>query len=731
MVKVWEEVGLREGEYLKIKEILGRDPNYLELGMFGLMWSEHCSYKHSRQILKRFPTKGERVIQGPGENAGVVDIDGNLAVALKIESHNHPSAIEPYQGAATGVGGIVRDIFAMGARPVALLDSLRFGDLENNRVRYIFGGVVSGIAGYGNCIGVPTVGGEVYFNECYNNNPLVNAMCVGLVERDKITKGIAKGEGNPVMLVGATTGRDGIHGASLLASKEFDQEPEEKRPAVQVGDPFMEKLLLEATLEVIEIGAAVGIQDLGAAGLTSASSEMASKGKMGIEIDVLKVPRREEGMTPYEVMLSESQERMLMVVERGREMEVEDIFDKWGLKGAVIGSVTADGVLRIKEGETTVAEIPADSLADNAPQYYPESRPPVDLEERQSLEGINIREPKDYNEVMLTLLGSPNIASREWIYRQYDYMVQTNTVIRPGCGDGSLIRLKGTNKALALTTDCNSRLCFLNPLKGGAMIVAEAARNLVVTGAKPIALTDCLNFASPERPEIFWQFINVIEGMSKACETLGIPVVSGNVSFYNETQGKAIHPTPVVGMVGLLDDIDKRITPSFKKAGELIYLLGNLEGEFDGSEYLKLYYKAEKGNPNIDLTLEKKLQEGILELIDNSLISAAHDCSEGGLACAIGEMSILGKLGAKININEGDMAKVLFGEGPSRVVITLPGKNKIALEEIANKYALPLNLIGKVAEKEIVVVGKSKGYIQLGIEEIENKWRGCIPCIMG
>ncbi|MDK2814798.1 MAG: phosphoribosylformylglycinamidine synthase subunit PurL, partial [Thermoanaerobacter sp.] len=577
MDKIWRELGLTDEEYEKIISILGREPNITELGMYSVMWSEHCAYKNSKPLLKYLPTKGERVIQGPGENAGVLDIGDNLAVVMKIESHNHPSAIEPYQGAATGVGGIIRDIFTMGARPIALLDSLRFGIPDDKRTKYLIENVVAGIADYGNCIGIPTVGGDTYFEESYKGNPLVNAMCVGIVEKDKIKKGIAKGIGNPVMIVGATTGRDGIGGASF-ASQELSEESEEKRPSVQVGDPFMEKLLLEACLELFETDAVVAIQDMGAAGLTSSSCEMASRGGVGMELDLDKVPLREEGMTPYEIMLSESQERMLVVVEKGKEEDVQKVFKKWGLNAATIGKITDDGMIRVIKDGKVVAEVPAKSLTEDAPQYIREEKVPKWQKEVNKLDINEIKPPEDMNKALKDVISSLNVASKEWIYSQYDYMVRTDTVITPGM-DAAVVRIKGTKKAVALTTDCNGRYCYLDPYIGSQIAVAEAARNLCMVGAKPIGVTDCLNFGNPEKKEIYWQLKNSIFGIAKTCETLQIPVVSGNVSLYNENEEGAIYPTPVIGMAGLIEDVSKICTMDFKKERDVIIILGENKGE--------------------------------------------------------------------------------------------------------------------------------------------------------
>jgi phosphoribosylformylglycinamidine synthase len=726
MDKIWRELGLTDEEYEKIISILGREPNITELGMYSVMWSEHCAYKNSKPLLKYLPTKGERVIQGPGENAGVLDIGDNLAVVMKIESHNHPSAIEPYQGAATGVGGIIRDIFTMGARPIALLDSLRFGIPDDKRTKYLIENVVAGIADYGNCIGIPTVGGDTYFEESYKGNPLVNAMCVGIVEKDKIKKGIAKGIGNPVMIVGATTGRDGIGGASF-ASQELSEESEEKRPSVQVGDPFMEKLLLEACLELFETDAVVAIQDMGAAGLTSSSCEMASRGGVGMEIDLDKVPLREKGMTPYEIMLSESQERMLVVVEKGKEEDVQKVFKKWGLNAATIGKITDDGMIRvIKEGKI-VAEVPAKSLAEDAPQYIREEKVPKWQEEVNKLDINEIKPPEDMNKALKDVISSLNIASKEWIYSQYDYMVRTDTVITPGM-DAAVVRIKGTKKAVALTTDCNGRYCYLDPYIGSQIAVAEAARNLCMVGAKPIGVTDCLNFGNPEKKEIYWQLKNSIFGIAKACETLQIPVVSGNVSLYNENEEGAIYPTPVIGMAGLIEDVSKICTMDFKKERDVIIILGENKGEIGGSEYLKVCFGMVKGQPpQIDLEKEKRLQELVLKLIDKGLIKSAHDISEGGFAAALVESAIAGKKGAKISLQTSLREDIeLFSESQPRALITVSPEKVDEVLKIAYEYQVPAQKVGVVEGKDIVIDVNGKRIIDLPLEVLEESWRGRI-----
>ncbi|WP_019907423.1 phosphoribosylformylglycinamidine synthase subunit PurL [Thermoanaerobacter indiensis] len=726
MDKIWRELGLTDEEYEKIISILGREPNITELGMYSVMWSEHCAYKNSKPLLKYLPTKGERVIQGPGENAGVLDIGDNLAVVMKIESHNHPSAIEPYQGAATGVGGIIRDIFTMGARPIALLDSLRFGIPDDKRTKYLIENVVAGIADYGNCIGIPTVGGDTYFEESYKGNPLVNAMCVGIVEKDKIKKGIAKGIGNPVMVVGATTGRDGIGGASF-ASQELSEESEEKRPSVQVGDPFMEKLLLEACLELFETDAVVAIQDMGAAGLTSSSCEMASRGGVGMELDLDKVPLREEGMTPYEIMLSESQERMLVVVEKGKEEDVQKVFKKWGLNAATIGKITDDEMIRVIKDGKVVAEVPAKSLTEDAPQYVREEEVPKWQEDVNKLYINEIKPPEDMNKALKDVISSLNIASKEWIYSQYDYMVRTDTVITPGM-DAAVVRIKGTKKAVALTTDCNGRYCYLDPYIGSQIAVAEAARNLCMVGAKPIGVTDCLNFGNPEKKEIYWQLKNSIFGIAKACETLQIPVVSGNVSLYNENEEGAIYPTPVIGMAGLIEDVSKICTMDFKKERDVIIILGENKGEIGGSEYLKVCFGMVKGQPpQIDLEEEKRLQELVLKLIDKGLINSSHDISEGGFAAALVESAISGKKGAKISLQTSLREDIeLFSESQPRALITVSPEKVEEVLKIAYEYQVPAQKVGVVEGKKIAIEVNGKKIIDLPLEVLEESWRGRI-----
>ena len=729
--EVWRQMGLKDEEYNMICDILGRDPNYVELGMYSVMWSEHCSYKNSKDVLRTFPTKGERVLQGPGENAGIVDIGDGLGVCFKIESHNHPSAIEPYQGAATGVGGIIRDIFTMGARPIASLNSLRFGTLDDARMRYIVSGVVAGIAGYGNCIGIPTVGGEVYFDSCYQGNPLVNAMCVGLIETDKIKRGQATGVGNPVILVGARTGRDGMHGVTF-ASEELSEASEEKRPAVQVGDPFMEKLLMEACLELIDNGDVVGIQDLGGAGLTCATSEMASRAGTGLEIVLDRVPCREEGMTPYEIMISESQERMLMVVTPEKEQKVHDVFKRWGLTSTTIGRVTEDGILRITMGGELVVEVPARSLAEDAPIYCPAYTEPAYLQTTKQLDLAAVPDLNDGNETLMTLLAVPNIASKEWVWRQYDYMVRTCTVVLPG-SDAAVVRVRGTQKGLAMTTDCNSRYTYLDPYTGGKIAVAEAARNVVCSGGEPLAVTDCLNFGNPEKPEIFWQFRKAVEGMSEACLAFNTPVTGGNVSFYNETKGEAIYPTPTVGMVGLLDDVEKHCTQEFKDTDDVVVLLGETFNELGGSEYLATVHNKVAGlPPEMDLKKEKALQKVLLSAIRQGLVKSAHDLSEGGLAVALAECTFGKNVGARVELEKGTLRldSLLFGESQSRVLVSLSTGKADVLLEMAAVENVPARVIGKTGGSELHVVVDGEQVINLPVEKLKDAWREAIACLV-
>ncbi|MGJ3193037.1 phosphoribosylformylglycinamidine synthase subunit PurL [Peribacillus frigoritolerans] len=723
--RLYATMGLSDDEFAMVEKILGRLPNYTETGLFSVMWSEHCSYKNSKPILRKFPITGEKVLQGPGEGAGIVDIGDDQAVVFKIESHNHPSAIEPYQGAATGVGGIIRDVFSMGARPIAMLNSLRFGELDNDRVKYLFKEVVAGIAGYGNCIGIPTVGGEIQFDPSYEGNPLVNAMCVGLIDHKDIKKGQAHGVGNTVMYVGAKTGRDGIHGATF-ASEELSESSEEKRPAVQVGDPFMEKLLLEACLELIQNDALVGIQDMGAAGLTSSSAEMASKAGSGIKMNLDLVPQRETGMTAYEMMLSESQERMLIVVTKGREQEIVDLFTKYDLEAVAVGEVTDDKNLTLSHQGEIVAKVPVDALAEEAPIYHKPSTEPQYFRDFQSMTA-EVPVIEDYKETLVSLLKQPTISSKEWVYDQYDYMVRTNTVVSPG-SDAAVVRVRGTNKALAMTTDCNSRFIYLDPETGGKIAVAEAARNIICSGAEPLAITDCLNFGNPEKPEIFWQLEKAADGMSEACRSLSTPVIGGNVSLYNETNGEAIYPTPVVGMVGLVNDLKHITTQTFKNESDLIYVVGEAKVEFGGSELQKMLEGKIFGRaPELDLDLEQKRQQQILTAIQKGLVASAHDLSEGGLAVALAEsLFSASKLGAKVNIS-GEPVSELFSETQSRFLLSISPENQTAFEALVEDA----RCIGSVtADNKLVVETSDSKVLEADVEDLQTAWKGAIPCLL-
>ncbi|MCC7429541.1 phosphoribosylformylglycinamidine synthase subunit PurL [bacterium] len=713
--------GLNREEYNKILEILGRVPTYTELGIFSVMWSEHCSYKNSIKILKTLPRTGKRLLVGAGEeNAGLVDIGNGLAVAFKIESHNHPSAVEPYQGAATGVGGIMRDIFTMGARPVASLNSLRFGELTEPRVKYLLDGVVRGIGDYGNSFGVPTVAGEIYFEKSYSGNPLVNAMSVGIVEHGKTASAIAKGTGNPVLIVGATTGRDGIHGATF-ASEEISEASESKRPSVQVGDPFTEKLLLEATLEAIQSGFLVGIQDMGAAGITCSTSEMSAKGEAGMEIELSLVPTRDEKMTPYEIMLSESQERMLVVVQKGFENEIIKIFKKWDLHAVKIGTVTEDKNLTVKFHGELVAKIPSWFLVlgGGAPVYERETKKPSYLETTSNFDLNSVPKPENLNEVLEKLIASPNIASKKWVYEQYDTTVRTNTVVGPGKSDAAIIRLKGTNKALSLKTDCNGRFVYLNPRKGGQIAVCEAARNVVCSGGEPLAITNCLNFGNPYKPEIYWQFKEAVTGMGEACKILETPVTGGNVSFYNENPESAVFPTPTIGMLGLVEDLKDVTTMNFKNEGDTIFLLGKNKEEIGGSEYLKVFHGKITGEiPEIDLEAEKKLQKTLLKAIRRGWIESAHDVSDGGLAVTLAESCFCGEqtFGAEVQIDFKREDFALFGESQSLVVVSARDANVLELVEFLEQENVTVSKIGIVTLQNL----KINSSICLEIEKLKK-----------
>ena len=723
--RLYADMGMSDAEYELAVEKLGRMPNWTEIGLFSVMWSEHCSYKKSKPVLRKFPTKGPQVLQGPGEGAGIVDIGDEQAVVFKMESHNHPSAIEPYQGAATGVGGIIRDVFSMGARPIAMLNSLRFGELKSERGKYLFEEVVAGIAGYGNCIGIPTVGGEIQFDPCYEGNPLVNAMCVGLIDHKDIQKGVAAGVGNTVMYVGAKTGRDGIHGATF-SSEELSEEADEKRSAVQVGDPFMEKLLLEACLEVVKSDALVGIQDMGAAGLTSSSAEMASKAGTGVEMNLDLVPQRETGMSAYEMMLSESQERMLLVVKAGREEEIKAIFDKYDLDAVAVGRVTDDKMLRLLHKGEVVAEVLADALAEDAPVYNMPDAEPAYFAQYQAMENV---EPvvTDYKEALTALLSAPTVASKEWVYDQYDYQVRTSTVVAPG-SDAAVVRVRGTNKGLAMTTDCNSRYIYLDPTTGGKIAVAEAARNIVCSGGQPLAITDCLNFGNPEKPEIFWQIQKSADGISEGCLALDAPVIGGNVSMYNERSGEAVYPTPTIGMVGLVKDLAHVTTQEVKAAGDIVYLVGETKTEFGGSELQKLVEGRIFGQaPSIDLQVEAARQKSILEAIRAGLVQSAHDVSEGGVAAALAEKTFAAKgLGVDVTL-QGSATTALFAESQSRFVLTVKAENAAAFEAIVTDA----QQIGVVTNDAAITINGESGTLIAGtVEEFRSAWKGAIPCLL-
>jgi phosphoribosylformylglycinamidine synthase len=726
--------GIKPDEYDRIVSFMGREPNLTELGIFSVMWSEHCSYKSSRVHLRTLPTEGPQVLQGPGENAGAIDIGDGLAAVFKIESHNHPSFIEPYQGAATGVGGIIRDIFTMGARPIALMDSLRFGPLEAAGTKRLLEGVVAGIAGYGNSIGIPTIGGEVYFEPSYAGNCLVNVFCLGIAKATDIIKGVASGVGNPVYYVGAKTGRDGIHGATM-ASAEFDEKSAEKRPAVQVGDPFMEKLLLEACLEVMKTDALVGIQDMGAAGLTCSTTEMGSRGGAGVEIDVARVPQRETGMTPYEIMLSESQERMLLVVKRGREHEVEAVFEKWDLHAVHIGDVTDDGMLRVRHNGEVVAEIPNRALTDEAPVYRRPMERPDYLDEIRTLDLDSLHDAASGSDTLLRLLGVGNIASKHWLYRQYDHMVQTNTVNAPGVGAG-VVRIKGTDRALAMSVDCNGRFGYLDPRQGAMLAVAEASRNVACSGATPLATTNCLNFGNPEKPAIMWQFGQAVEGLGEACRALGVPITGGNVSLYNETDGKAIYPTPTIGIVGVIEHVDRVLTRRFKQSGDVIVLLGEGRGELGGSEYLKTVHDLVRGVPPVlNLVAEKALQSLLVALAQERLVHSAHDCSDGGLAVTLAECTFgAGGIGAEVSLEGLTVAKdarvncaaALFGESASRVVVSASPDQVTEVLQLAAKAGVPARVIGETGGNRLRIAVAGSIEVDVALEQAEQVWSDAI-----
>jgi phosphoribosylformylglycinamidine synthase subunit PurL len=728
--------GLSPAEYRSILEILGREPTYTELGVFSAMWSEHCGYKNSKPLLRKLPTEAPWVLQGPGENAGVIDVGDGLAVAFKIESHNHPSAVEPYQGAATGVGGILRDVFTMGARPIAVLNSLRFGELdgpEGDRVRYLVAGVVKGIGDYGNCVGIPTVGGEVYFDAAYEGNPLVNAMAIGLLKTDELIRGVASGVGNPIMAVGSKTGRDGIHGATF-ASAELSAESEAKRPMVQVGDPFTEKLLLEASLELIRSGHIVGIQDMGAAGLVSSSTEMAARGGTGVDIEITRVPVREGGMTPYEILLSETQERMLVVAKEGREDEVRRILGRWDLDAETIGRVTDTGMYVVRENGAVVVEIPGEPLVDACPTYTRQGVESAEVARLRAWDPASL-EPKpeeaDPTWTLRQLLDAPTIASKRWVYEQYDSTVRTNTVVGPG-SDAAVLRLRGTRKAIAATVDANGRYVYLNPYRGGQIAVAEAARNLVCSGALPRAVTDNLNFGNPTKPEVYHQLAEALRGIGEACERFRTPVTGGNVSLYNENPRGAIHPTPTIGMVGVVEDLAHVTTSAFREAGDAILLLGENTGEIGGSEYLKTVHGLVAGDaPRVELEAEARLQDAVLEMIRSGRVQSAHDASEGGLAVALVESAIASPapLGIEVALDEAlPTAALLFGEAQGRVVLSCAGGDVDALLETARAHSVPARRIGTVGEPfGTVRIATPRGTIEAPASELARIYESALP----
>jgi phosphoribosylformylglycinamidine synthase len=742
--EVLRDHGISAEEYDRILKSLGREPTFTELGIFSVMWSEHCSYKSSRVHLKRLPTHSRRVVQGPGENAGIIDIGDGWACAFKIESHNHPSFIEPFQGAATGVGGILRDIFTMGARPVAVMDSLRFGPITPqsgldpgtlHKNHSVLEGVVSGIASYGNCFGVPNIGGEVKFESCYSGNPLVNAFALGLVRRDQIFYAKAAGEGNPVIYVGSKTGRDGIHGATM-ASEEFSEESEAKRPNVQVGDPFLEKLLLEACLEAMQTGAVVGIQDMGAAGLTCSTCEMGGRGGVGLEIELDLVPQRETGMTPYEIMLSESQERMLLVAEKGREDQVFRVFQKWGLDAVTIGRVINQPAMRVLEHGKVVAEIPNAAVTDDAPLYHrPLQRwePPVPREVPAT---VALGSKAEFTDELKRLLASPNICSKRWVFQQYDSMVQTNTVEGPG-SEGGVIRVKGTQRGLAMALDGNSRWCYLDPKLGAMHAVAESARNVACTGATPVAATNCLNFGNPEKPHIMWQFSQTIDGISKACEELETPITGGNVSLYNETLGEGIYPTPVMGIVGILEDVHKAVGPNFHEPGRTLLVIcgsqpgdaSDVEAEFGSSEYAKEILGEIWGfPPSLELEKEAALQKAVVAMIGAGLLESAKDCSEGGLAATLAECGFAHGIGARVDLSSHGLVPefVLFGEDASRVLISCDPQNVKGIQEVAVQHGLSVEPIGNTGPDQLEIQVDGKVAVKASISELQDAWAGAL-----
>ena len=723
--KVYHSLGLKDDEYLRIKKILKRDPTITELAMFSVEWSEHCGYCSSKSWIKLFPKKG-KIKTLLSEDAGGI-ILGNLAIVFKMESHNHPSQVEPKQGAATGVGGIIRDIFACGARPIALFDSLRFGNLENPHNRYIAKGVVSGISFYGNCVGIPTVGGDIYFDNCYNNNCLVNVMCIGIAERKNLMRAKATGKGNSIIYVGASTGRDGIGGCSILASDEF-KEDDKKRPSVQIGDPFLEKCLIEATLEAISTGYIVGLKDMGAAGLTCSISEMAASGNSGIEVDISLIPKRESGMQAWEIMMSESQERMLLCIKKGKEKEIIDIFSKWDLNATVIGKVTDDGFVVIKDKDKIIAKIPAKELV-NPPIYKRKYKEPDYLKKIKKVSIKKLPKIKDYNSILFKLISNPTVASKKWVYEQYDYMVGTNTVLVGS--DAAVLRIKGTDKAIAATVDCNSTYCYLNPYMGAQIAVAESIRNLACVGADAVAITDCLNFGNPTKPDKFWQFKESVRGIISAAKFFKLPVVSGNVSFYNESPKGSIYPTPTIGMVGILDDVSLVVSQDFKNEGDYIILLGITKEEFGGSLFLKeIYSKLSKDVPTLNLKLEKKVVETVLGLIKNKLINSAHDCSEGGFLIALAECCISNDkpIGVILdNLDQGiDLTTFLFSESQSRFIISCSKENLKNVIKIIEKNNTPYRVLGKTFGERLIIYNKKEA-INVDVNDLKKAWEESLP----
>ncbi|MGM8216148.1 phosphoribosylformylglycinamidine synthase subunit PurL [Bacillaceae bacterium W0354] len=721
--KLYREMGLTDSEFARVESILGRTPNYTETGIFSVMWSEHCSYKKSKLLLKKFPTSGERVLQGPGEGAGIVDVGDNLAVVFKIESHNHPSAVEPFHGAATGVGGIIRDVFSMGARPVALLNSLRFGELDHPRTKFLVKEVVRGMASYGNDVGVPTVGGEIQFDQSYQGNPLVNAMCVGVMQHSDIQVGQAKGVGNTVMYIGAATGRDGIHGATF-ASEELTEQSGEDLLTVQ-GDPLLEKRLIDACLEICKIEALVGIQDMGAAGLTSSASEMASKAGTGIELNLDLVPKKYDDLTPYEMMLSETQERMLIVVKKGHEQEIKDIVSKYDLDAIEVGHVIEEKQLRLLYEGDVVCDLPVDALAEDAPVYQMPSKEPKSFSYHQSLK-VEIPNIQDANEILEQLLQTPTIASKDWVYKQFDQGTDGSTLVAPG-SDAAVIRIGETNKGLAMTTDCNSRYIHLDPYTGGKIAVAEAARNIVATGAEPIALTDGLNFGSPDKEDVYWEMERATDGLSEACEVLQTPVISGNVSLYNESNGESIFPTPIIGMVGIVHDLKHITTQYVKEAGDFVYVIGETTNEIGGSEVQKLLTGTYEGKaPALNLQKEKQRQSQLLKAIQGGVIESAHDVSEGGLATALAEKVMTTSFGLDIALF-GDHLIELFSETQSRFIVTVKESNRRAFEQLVEDA----QFIGTVTDNEqLTIFFNEKKVIGQSVSRLTDLWKGAIPCLL-